>query len=441
MLGKHKLIVLVMRRKELVNMLDRVVVINDDSMETGGAATIAIASVRLLRRQGVPVTVLTGDSDVNPELEQLGAEVFSLQGRHILKGSRSSAALRGLYSAKTRRLLDGWIDRHDTAGTVYHLHNWHKILSASVFLPLRRVADRLVLSTHDFFLVCPNGGYFNFAAARPCELAPMGMRCLLSQCDKRHYGHKLWRMARQSVRQNLFDFRNTNATVLAVHEGMIPLLERGGIPRKSMRVLRNPVTPWRTERVSAERNRDIVYVGRLEHDKGIDVLANAARRSSVRIRCVGDGPLKDTLANRPEIELLGRLSREQIGCLVAGARLVIVPSLVRETFGLVVLEALMSGIPVIVSEYALIAQEVVRLGLGVAFRPDDELDLVCAIRRMMEDDAAVGAMSRRAFAEASKLTLTPEAWCGELLRTYRAKLSASDGASRASAGATPILTA
>jgi len=42
-------------------MLDRVVVINDDTEESGGAAAVALASVRLLRERRVPVTVLSGD--------------------------------------------------------------------------------------------------------------------------------------------------------------------------------------------------------------------------------------------------------------------------------------------------------------------------------------------------------------------------------------------
>ena len=107
----------------------------------------------------MPVTVLSGDGG-SAALAQLGAETVALGGQHIMSGNRAAAALRGLYDASTGTALADWIAAHDTPGTVYHLHNWHKVLSPSVFRALRMVASRLLISAHYYFLVCPNGGYF-----------------------------------------------------------------------------------------------------------------------------------------------------------------------------------------------------------------------------------------------------------------------------------------
>ena len=183
--------------------------------------------------------------------------------------------MRGLYDSNTRRSIEQWIDANDSANTIYHLHNWHKVLSPSAFAALRPVQDRLFMSTHDYFLVCPNGGQFNYPRHRGCELRPMSSACVLTQCDRRNYMHKLWRVARTAMRDALFDLADLEATVLAVHEGMIPYLVRGGIPRQRIKVLRNPVSPWCTDRIVAERNKQILFVGRLERDKGIDLLAGA----------------------------------------------------------------------------------------------------------------------------------------------------------------------
>src|SRR3981081_4025526 len=141
-------------------MLDRVVVINDDTEESGGAAAIALASVRLLRERQVPVTVLSGDGG-NATLAQLGAETVAIGGQHIMSGNRAAAAWRGLYDAGTGAALADWIAAHDTPGTVYHLHNWHKVLSPSVFRALRQIAAR----------------------------------------DRRPYGHKLWRAGPHEARR------------------------------------------------------------------------------------------------------------------------------------------------------------------------------------------------------------------------------------------------
>jgi glycosyltransferase involved in cell wall biosynthesis len=406
--------------------VERVVVINDDSVQSGGAASIMLASIRELRKRGVPVTLITGDDGSDPDLARAGVTIVSLSGQHILEGNRAGAALRGLYSIKTAALLQEWIDANDTPGTVYHLHNWHKVLSASVFVPLREVAARLVISAHDYFLACPNGGYFHFGRGVACDLAPMSGACLATACDKRNYAHKLWRVTRNAVRQIAFDLGDTPATVLAVHEGMIPLLERGGIGRRSIRVLRNPVTPWRNSRVAAERNRTFLFVGRLEVDKGVALLARAARRAGVPVRMIGTGPLAVTLARDfPEAEMAGWRSKEEIAKLCLDARALVMPSRWRETFGLVAIEAALSGIPIIASRAALITDDLVRLGVGIGFKADDEDALAQAMAGLVRDDKAVAGLSRRGFENARLLAPAPRDWGNSLLQIYEGKLADS----------------
>ncbi len=406
--------------------IERVVVINDDSVPSGGAAGIMLASLRQLRERNVPVTLLTGDDGSDPQLARMGVDVVSLAGQHILEGNRADAALRGLYSRKTARLLEQWIEANDTPGTVYHLHNWHKVLSASAFVPLRRVAARLVLSAHDYFLACPNGGYFNFQRGQACDLKPMSPACLASQCDKRNYAHKLWRVGRSAVRQIALNLSDTPATVLAVHDGMIPLLERGGIDCRAIRVLRNPVTPWRSARVEAERNRIFLFVGRLEEDKGVTLLARVARAVGAPVRIVGTGPLEPELKRTfPELELTGWKSKEDIAELCGQARALLMPSRWRETFGLVAIEAAMSGIPIIASRAALITDDLVRLGVGIDCAADDADALAQAMTELAADDHAVARMSHRGFENARLLAPTPEDWGNELIAIYQGKLAAS----------------
>jgi glycosyltransferase involved in cell wall biosynthesis len=403
--------------------LERVVVINDDSVESGGAAGIALASIRQLRARAIPVTMLTGDAGANAELAQLGVDIVSLGGRHILEGNRANAALRGLYSAKTAELLGRWIDANDTPGTVYHLHNWHKVLSAAAFVPLRKVASRLVLSAHDYFLTCPNGGYFHYPKGEICNRTPLGAACLLASCDKRHYGHKLWRVARGAVRQSVFNLADTEATVLAVHEGMRPLLERGGVRPDAIGLLRNPVSPWRSSRVTAEGNATFLFVGRLEEDKGVRVLALAARRAAVTLRIIGTGPLAETLKRDfPEVEMCGWRTKEEIAELAREARALVMPSRWRETFGLVALEAAMSGIPVIGSRAALITEDLLRLGIGIGCEPEVD-SLAHALEAVASDNRSVATMSQKGFTTARLLAPTPADWCDELIGLYRRKLA------------------
>jgi glycosyltransferase involved in cell wall biosynthesis len=414
---------------------ERVVVINDDAVERGGAAAIALASAKLLRSRGVAVTFLSGTAPADPTLAACGVSVAILGGRHLLERSASSAMTRGLFDPTTKAGLEDWIVANDTPGTVYHLHNWHKALSPSVFMALRRVAPRLVISTHDFFLACPNGAYFHYPRQRECRLTPNSVACLLTACDRRNYGHKLWRSARHALRHRLFDLTRSQASIAAVHETMAPLLTRGAIDPGCIRVLRNPATPWRAARVPAENNRDVFYVGRLDGDKGVDLLARAAKRAGARLRLIGDGPLAAAIVREcPQAELLGWRSRDEIAELVAGARLVVSPTVSRETFGLVALEALMSGIPVIVSPHTPFASEIAARQWGLSCDPHDEAALADAIAALMRDDLLIRRMSCKAFDEARQLAPTPAQWCDQLLALYRERLDSGGDEASAQVG-------
>ncbi|HMQ92241.1 MAG TPA: glycosyltransferase family 4 protein [Amaricoccus sp.] len=422
--------------------IDRVAVISDDLEGDGGASAIAVASVRQMQRLGIPVAMLAGGG-APPLVPRQSDEVVALGGQHLLAGGRARAAVRGLHDGGVRSRLADWITANDTPGTIYHLHNWHKVLSPACFAPLRQVADRLVVSAHDFFLSCPNGGFFDFRRRAVCEFNPLSAGCLLSNCDKRHFGHKAWRVTRHLAREALFDFRRQPATVLAVHEGMAPLLGRRGIAAGAIRVLRNPVTAWQGQRIEAERNRALLYVGRLELDKGIDTLALAARRLGVRLRIVGDGPLAGVLPELcPGVEMLGRQPSEAIGAIAGSARLVVLPTRVRETFGLVALEAAMSGLPVVSSTSALISDELVALGMGRSCGPDDPDALAGCLADLLDDDAAVAAMSRRGFAAARRLAPTEEQWGERLAGIYAQILARSaDSAARRPATDKPVQAA
>lgn len=406
--------------------LDRVVVINDDATASGGAAAIALASARLLKAHGVSVTFLCGDPAGGAELTAQGIDVAVLGGRHLLNGARLAAGARGLYDIGTVRALQRWIALHDTPRTIYHLHNWHKVLSPSVFQALRKIAPRLVMSTHDYFLTCPNGGYFDYVRQTPCDLQPGSVQCIGTNCDRRRYLHKLWRVARHNVREHLFDLARYDAVVLAVHDGLAAHLVQTGIPERSVRTLRNPVTPWRATRVPAEKNRNVFFIGRLDTEKGVDLLAEACRRAGSPLHLIGDGPSAAHLKEAyPEARLHGWLSRNDIAELVVDARMVVLPTRCRETFGLAAVEALTSGIPVIVSNFALIADEVVQQGFGLACNPYDVDTLAALIGHLANNDDKVEEMSRHTFAQAQTLAPTPEEWMHHLLRLYTERLLAS----------------
>ncbi|WP_244530037.1 glycosyltransferase family 4 protein [Rhizobium sp. NFR07] len=408
-------------RPASLRTIDRIVVINDFSIARGGGTALALLSVRLLRETGVRVTYICGDDGQNPEFSALDVEVVALRGDPILSAKRHRAMIEGLHNARAREMVERWVAANDSAGTVYHVHGWSKIMSPAVFEALAPVSHRTVLHAHDFFLACPNGSFYDYRREMPCGCKPLAAGCVLRNCDKRNYAQKLWRVARSSrLRSLLFAPNRRYGRVLLIHQGMAGDFRQAGYTDEALHALRNPTVPFQADRVRAEDNRDFFYIGRLEPEKGILEAAAAASTAGVRLTVIGDGPLRTRIAGMGEaVKVLGWLSHEEIGRAVRQARALIMSSRYPEPFGLVAVEASTSGIPVILPHTACLARDMTAAGIGLACdmgNPHQLAQAVATIRDMGHDD--IRRMSIRAHAGLSRLSTTPDEWRDGLLAQY-----------------------
>lgn len=395
---------------------DRVVVINDRSIRVGGATNLAILSADLLQRRGISVTFFAGDGT---PADKPAADTINLDAVPLMERRRSDALRLGLYDPLVYEALSGLIASRDTPSTIYHVHGWSKILSPAIFRALAPVRDRVVLHAHDYFLACPNGGFVNFRTNRVCDLKPMSGRCLATQCDKRGLHEKAWRTVRHVVREQLFPTKRMAANIIAVHERMRTYFERTGINDTRVETIRNPVLPFVGPGLQPWNNRNFVFVGRLEPEKGFEDAARAASLAKVPLHFIGDGAGRALIEKTyPEATVHGWKTREEMCDIIGGARAVVVSSRVPEPFGLAALEAVSSGIPVILPDAALLADEVANLGCGVKFRIADVEDLAVAMRSLADDDARVREMSENCTRHATTLAHTPETWADALLDLY-----------------------
>ena len=403
-----------------------VVVVNDHAVAEGGAAALALLSARRLVARGIRVTYVSGDgrSDV---LAAHGVDVDTLGQDSIAPGEYGKNALRGWYNRSAERLLARHVERDDGT-TIYHVHGWSKILSPAVFSPLKAVAERVVVHAHDYFLACPNGAYMDYRHDAECTRRPLGADCLTTDCDKRNYAHKLWRCGRQaSLKRTLAPLVGT-ARIIAIHEGMRAGLVRAGLDDGSIRTVRNPASAWCAERVPAEANGTFFYVGQVSTEKGVDMALAAAAAADLPIEVIGDGELRESLERQyPRVRFHGRLSREAIAAEMVRARALVVPSRYPEPFGLVIAEALLSGIPVVLADSALLSDEIGAQALGVVFEAGVDGALESALREMAgyEADRVEDISHRAHVGTAVDLALSEDQWTDALLAVYGERLGAA----------------
>lgn len=131
-----------------------------------------------------------------------------------------------------------------------------------------------------------------------------------------------------------------------------------------------------------------LFAGRLSPEKGIDVLVQAFEGlDGVHLVVAGDGPeraLLDVGGTAPRAELLGFVTQEELGTRIGRASMLVVPSL-REGFGVVALEAMARGVPVVASRVGGLARLVEHEVCGLLVEPGDARALRAAIERLRDD--------------------------------------------------------
>lgn len=411
-----------MKPSKVAALPERVVVLHDFSEALGGASYLVQVLIGELRRRGIATTFIAGDSGVR--FDRSDVEFLPLHGKALLERSKLSALTCGLYNRRAYAQTRDWIARNDTPGTVYHLHGWSKILTPAIFAALRHVADRLILHGHDYFNGCPNGAFFDYLRERDCTLTPLGTACLQSRCDKASHAQKLWRVGREVLRRGLQHGGTKAARLLMIHPGQEAQFRLSGWRADRLRAVRNPVSPLSTDRIPAEANRGIVFIGRISAEKGADLAARAAKKAGLPITFVGDGSEVEVVRKcNPAAIFVGRQDRAGVARALSSARVAVMPSRWSEPFGLVALEAVASGVPVIVSDRALVAQEIAQAGFGLAIDTADLDAFAGALTALHRNDRVVEAISRAGQAGFRSLCNSEETWADAVVSQYRQVLT------------------
>jgi glycosyltransferase involved in cell wall biosynthesis len=172
--------------------------------------------------------------------------------------------------------------------------------------------------------------------------------------------------------------------------------------------------------------RRVVFAGRLVREKGVDILIRAARQVDAEFVICGDGRLLKTmrrLARRNGVEgrvsFKGWLNPEQLAREFANASVVVVPSLWPEPFGLVGIEALAAGRPVIASATGGIGDWLDDGVSGLCVEPGDVHDLARALNELLADPLRQRTMGL-AGRDAVSRRFSPERHLAAILDAYRA---------------------
>ena len=420
----------------------RIAIVSDYGTVNGGAARVALIGARALAERGHEVHFVCATEPVGPALRHPNIRLHYLGESDVwTERNPLRAAARGIWNRAPARHVRDLLARFDPRDSIVHFHQWTKALSPSVIGAAAASALPIVFTLHDYFLFCPNGIYFDHACRSPCERRPLSIACLAAACDSHSRAHKAVRVIRQ-VESNAALRRIAPPLNLIHVSASASEVARPHFPGGTRHfVVPNPSAMPKRLPVEVGGNRAFVYIGRFTPEKGPLGFARAARTASVPAVFLGDGPEAARLQEaNPDAELHPWGRDTAVEAVLARARALVFPALWHETLGLVVLESLSRGVPVICSRGTGAADWIEDGVNGFLIRPGDLAGLQARLRLLADDDDLAVGLGARAYLRYWREPPTIEAHAERLERVYDAILSGrgADSASPSVAVSGPV---
>lgn len=390
--------------------------------ERDGAGRSMLALMRLLDAAGhvtAPFGMHTPQNLPTPWEKYF---VSSLDTRELGGIGTSFAQLgRALWSREAARKIDAMM--YAFAPDIVHAHNIYTHLSPSVLAAAQRRGVPVVMTVHDYALMSAN--YALWDGGKPLPLGVPGVwKTARTKFIKGSFLATLMLEAIRALHHFVGAYDKNIDRYIAPSEFVAKALGTLGVAESRVTVVHPPVAV--PPRVVRHDEGYVLFVGRLEAYKGVATLIEAMRAlPDAALRIVGDGPDRQRLMGMARgmrnVTFVGFLQGEALWEEYAGARMLVVPSVWYEPFGVVALEAMARGVPVIVSDRGGLPEIVEDGASGVVFAAQDAKDLAVKILRLAEDRPYAGTLGKAGLARAREVG-DPVAHRDAVLRVYRSVL-------------------
>ncbi|TQL19633.1 glycosyltransferase involved in cell wall biosynthesis [Streptomyces sp. SLBN-134] len=318
---------------------------------------------------------------------------------------------------------------------VVHIHNVFPLLSPAVLAACADAGVPAVATLHNYTQICPPGTLQR--DGRPCTEC-VGATPLPAV---RHGCYRGSRLATVPLAVSLSANRRRWWTgverFLCISAAQRDVLVRAGMPAERLAVKHNFVPEPGVRRTGAGEH--LLYLGRLAEAKGVRLLMAAwdelaaAGGVGVPLVIAGTGPLEGEVtawaAGRDDVRYAGLYDTDRCRRAVAGAVAVVAPSTWLEAFGLVAVEAMAAGVPVVAAGHGAFTELVEDGGTGLLHRPGDAASLASRIRRITAEEdrnREMGRAARRRYERG----FSPAVGLERLLEEYRTAIAGRSALAR-----------
>jgi glycosyltransferase involved in cell wall biosynthesis len=316
----------------------------------------------------------------------LGLELylFNRDSRDLPSGlvGNVRALAAGVYSRASVREFERAL--HEFRPDAVHVHELYPLISPWILPRCTKFGVPVVMSVTDFQLTCPVTTHFS--KSEVCFRCVGGHEqwALLKNCRKNlpeSAAYALFAVIRRWF--HLYQ-RHVDRFIAPTNFLGRWLVENAGIPADRVVTVYPPV-PVPPTAVDPAAGTYIAWAGRFTPGKGADVLVRASRECALPVRLAGDKERMDGVQPGDNVQFVMTKGREEIAAFYRGARMLVVPSIWLETFGLVAAEAMSHGLPVVASRIGGLVENIEDGVTGFLFEPGNHKELAEKLTRLWND--------------------------------------------------------
>ncbi len=343
----------------------RILHVNKFLYRRGGAESYMLDLAESQRQRGDHVAFFSmehPENDIDPN-EDLFPDRMELDPPPDGALARIRTAGQILYRPDARAAMDRILDRERP--DVVHLHNIYHQLSPSILRPLAKRGIPAVMTLHDYKLVCPTYQFLDHG--KICEACLPGK--FREAAKRRCNGGSAFGSALSALELRVHTSTKAYDPIdafLCPSQFLLGKMEEGNAFPDRLVHLPNFCDVTGVAAATAP-GAGVLYAGRLSHEKGVDVLIEAAALlpEDLSVTIAGDGPARADLEQLvhergvgDRVRFLGRVPMERLHDLMRASAVLAVPSRWYENQPMTILEAYGCGRPVVASDIGGLPEQV-----------------------------------------------------------------------------------
>lgn len=358
----------------------KILIANKFYYPRGGDCIYTINLAQLLKGHGHDVAIFAMQ---HPEtISTSWKKYFPKEVKFELGPNIFDAIMRPFGAKEVIKKFNALLD--DFKPDIVHLNNIHSQLSPVIAKLAHKRGVKVIWTIHDYKLLCPRYDCLRNGETICEDCFTDKHKVLYYKCMKKSLfaSYLSYKEADKWSRERLESYTDM---FICPSLFMANKMKQGAFNNNKLKTIHNFIDTTKCNRDNyTQKENYYCFIGRLSYEKGIKTLIEAANNLPYQLVIIGGGVLEKELKAiaSSHITFVGIKQWEQIKELVGKARFTVIPSEWYEVFGLVIIESLCLGTPVLGANIGGIPELIENGVNGMIFESKNKTELKNKIEMM-----------------------------------------------------------